>query len=878
MPEVPQLSELPFGVDEVDDPDRLPIEKYRDDILGHLQWHGITFIQGDTGCGKSSMVPQYIVQNDPNARVIITQPRRLAAISLAKRVGEQLGNPDLVGWRLGGGDKQVSTENVITFTTAGYLVQLLAFNQDALKPFTHIILDEVHERTLDSDLLLLLVKFTMIRWRNVRLVVMTATMQSALFAEYFAQFEPDIMPLVVGGKRFPVQSLFLNELPFVDGMRLERLPSYQAALDNQRADYPMLGKPMQQFICELIEVFEKPGQAILVFLPGVAEIELLQANLQNRPGRVPRQILPLHSLLPTADQDLAVQPTMEGHCKIVLTTNIAESSITIPDAHLVIDSCLRRGVFVDERTEKPALLTRWISQASVKQRAGRTGRVAPGTVIHLVTRDFYRDHMDEHAQSEMSHASLDKAILIAKLLLPRYGTVRRLMSLAPTPPSPTRVQATVEELYKYGALTSNKELAGVTAVGRLAVRLPLELPLVRLVLFGQAMGCLPQAVVMAACLEQGDLFPMPSRMFSRDHTRFARSLANNFADRVLMDDGQGSEALSSLGLYAAWLDRKACAIVPPRARTVDHMVADICRTILAEDVLNLDPGACNDLRLLEAMAGGRVRRTVENLAGALLLRPKQQLPLYFVLAAAGTPNFLRASVKPEAGQRAAALAAARRLDPARTVLLKGVPDELTSGAQLGRVLAYPNCRPVVTEIVDGEGLGWKDALVELAPAQLRPRSRLGLGGIRDVDVASKLLFQLFLHNRRKLPLSAPLAEAGGVEELELTGFELPYDIKWELAGTRPGPRSTWDAPPVTTARCNSRSPLASVSDLDAADPNWNPPVAVALSLLGTSRTSEVFASGVTIMPSGFFGSLMMVLLLAVRLTPSLTPWPAHSQL
>ena len=161
------------------------------------------------------------------------------------------------------------------------------------------------------------------------------------------------------------------------------------------------------------------------------------------------------------EQDRVMQPAGPELCKVVLATNIAESSVTIPDAHFVIDAGLQRGIFLDERTSKPALLCRWVSQASARQRAGRTGRVAPGTVVHLFTRRFHDTELLQHDEAEMSHASLEKTVITTKLLLSKFGSIHDLLAMVITPPTPERIQASLEELCKYGAFTTSTEDAQV---------------------------------------------------------------------------------------------------------------------------------------------------------------------------------------------------------------------------------------------------------------------------------------------------------------------------------------------------------------------------------------------------------------------------------
>ena len=270
----------------------LPIDAHRSEILEHVERNRVTFIQGDTGCGKSSMVPQYIWQEDKDSRIMVTQPRRLAAISLANRVGDQLGDRDLVGYRLGQGDRRETFDTKITFCTTGYLLQFLSFNPTSLKGFTHVILDEVHERSMDSDLLLLLLKLLLRLHSHLKLVIMSATLQPQLFSDYFAQFDPELEPLQVGNKRFPVKTVFLDEVA-QEYPAVGRSAPYRETVLNEAKENASLTEPMQNVLVRLVAQLAKPGSCILVFLPGVGEIETMQEELWRLHERKKKGIPPL---------------------------------------------------------------------------------------------------------------------------------------------------------------------------------------------------------------------------------------------------------------------------------------------------------------------------------------------------------------------------------------------------------------------------------------------------------------------------------------------------------------------------------------------------------------------------------------------------------
>ncbi|EKX43660.1 hypothetical protein GUITHDRAFT_54409, partial [Guillardia theta CCMP2712] len=192
---------------------------------------------------------------------------------------------------------------------------------------------------------------------------------------------------------------------------------------------------------------------ILIFLPGIGEIASLQEELEKFSSfACPLQILVLHSLVSREEQEAAMLPATAGHCKVILSTNIAESSITIPDVLYVIDSGLHRGIFFDDTRNMPALLGAWCSQSSAKQRQGRAGRVAPGFVFHLFPRDFHDTVMLPFEEAEIFRVPLERTVLKIKILLEQFGSPSSLLSQSLTPPPSARVNLAIKELFKIGAL------------------------------------------------------------------------------------------------------------------------------------------------------------------------------------------------------------------------------------------------------------------------------------------------------------------------------------------------------------------------------------------------------------------------------------------
>ncbi|CAK0789347.1 unnamed protein product [Prorocentrum cordatum] len=457
----------------------LPIYPHREAILEHVRQHRVTHIQGETGCGKSTQVPKYIMEeaeslrkagkSDCDTKIVVTQPRRMAAISLAKRcaqeVGEEVGKT--VGYKISGD----SVSGKLCFATTGFLLQVLVNQPEEFGTYSHIILlHEVHERSVDADLLTMLLKLLMQCYPHVKLIVMSATLQAHLFAEYFKKVEltymgkkfdgpiPEVKPLFVGVRTFPVEQVYLDDLDAnyrIEGGQARRaLEGAIRAMDKgggkggkggkdkgkgkgkkgdnsgtiagsasgfKRAE-PAIVEGCDMLCKELVQQMAREKCTLIVFLPGIADITsfyealapldgsrtrggdsgggfVRQKSWDTLPDGSPKvpskqqavtlRIFPMHSLIPREEQEEVFNAPPKGVCHIVLASNIAESSLTLPSVCAVIDMCLRRSIEYDARRLMSCLVTTWCSQSSCKQRSGRAGRTMPGTAVRMVTRNFF---------------------------------------------------------------------------------------------------------------------------------------------------------------------------------------------------------------------------------------------------------------------------------------------------------------------------------------------------------------------------------------------------------------------------------------------------------------------------------------------------------
>ncbi|CAK0865398.1 unnamed protein product [Prorocentrum cordatum] len=381
----------------------LPVAAERRALCEAVRKHPAVLVVGETGCGKSTQVPQYLLEAGYRS-ILVTQPRRIAAASLARRVAQE---------RLQGGGSQVahqvrfdstrSRNTRILFVTEGILLRLLEADLDAAR-FDVIVVDEVHERHLTVDLLLGILRGVIHERRpDLKLVLMSATLQRELFVDFF---DLDAEAVVdVPGRCFPVETEHIQ------------LPGEPETIRNDIVRRP---KRRTEFDCEpylqILKRLEAQTQAdergdVLVFLPGVFEIETLIAAIVEFSSRTKRWIaLPLHSQLPLEQQEKVFDMAPPGVRKVVVSTNIAETSVTIDGIRFVIDSGKMKGMDVDAISSVRHLAERWVSQASAEQRKGRAGRTGPGRCYRLFSERLH-GHLEAFVVPEIHRAALETPLL-----------------------------------------------------------------------------------------------------------------------------------------------------------------------------------------------------------------------------------------------------------------------------------------------------------------------------------------------------------------------------------------------------------------------------------------------------------------------------------
>ncbi|XP_053657459.1 ATP-dependent RNA helicase TDRD9 isoform X1 [Cherax quadricarinatus] len=389
----------------------LPIFDVQKEILAKIAQNRVVVIKGETGSGKSTQVPQFIldeaVEKNRHCNIVVTQPRRIAAISLASRVckerGWQLGK--LVGYQVGL-DNCTDPDTRVSYVTTEVLVQKMV-HQHSLNKYTHIILDEVHERDCHTDFALLIVKKLLYTVSpNVKIILMSATIDASKFAHYFAspvmkQLVP--APIISAGKAtaYSIWIFYLDDLHVI----CKDKPNIIPKLPSISPEVPGISKDMYKLATEMIKYFDcierheesclptefpKNRGAVLAFLPGLPEIENYMNFLSSESSRFRWLLFPLHSTITQEEQQSVFTMPPSGFRKIIISTNVAESSITLPDIKYVIDFCLTKVLTCDEVTNYTSLKLTWASQASCQQRAGRSGRVSTGRVYRLVPQNLFK--------------------------------------------------------------------------------------------------------------------------------------------------------------------------------------------------------------------------------------------------------------------------------------------------------------------------------------------------------------------------------------------------------------------------------------------------------------------------------------------------------
>jgi len=549
----------------------LPAWSCRGSVLEAVESSRAVVISGATGCGKSTQVPQFVLEQWVSegrggaCQIVCTQPRRISAVGLASRVaaerGEHVGGT--VGFSVRLESKQ-SQKTHLLFCTTGILLRRL-MGDSSLAGVSHVIVDEVHERSLESDLLLLLLRGLAQRRTDLRVILMSATADAEMFARYFHEGGVSAGTVSIPGFTFPVRELFLEDILERTGFMVSKTSRWARkgnagakggkgkALDDScsgeagalseqtRRSLENIDEACVNFdlVCAAVaymiaaEARDGPGAllagweqepetegakgggsgrkgpgAVLVFLPGALEIFRMQRALGDSKevaaacssARCQLVVLPLHGALPTTQQARVFERPPRGARKVVLATNVAETSITIDDVTCVIDCGRVKETSFDSAVGMSRLVETWVSRAAAQQRRGRAGRVQSGVCFRTFSRATWRS-MAAYQPPEISRVPLQGLCMqVRSILGGSSGRLQDLLSQAITPPEPAALQQAIAVLQSIQALDSQENL---TPLGEHLTQLPLDAHIGKMLVHAAVLRCLDPCLTIAAALGHG---------------------------------------------------------------------------------------------------------------------------------------------------------------------------------------------------------------------------------------------------------------------------------------------------------------------------------------------------------------------------------------
>jgi len=555
----------------------LPMNQYKQKVLDMVSSHTYSIVIGATGSGKTTQVPQILLDeaisngDGGSCNVVCTQPRRIAATSVARRVADERGErlQGTVGYHVRFDAKLPQPGGSITYCTTGILLQQLQHSPDeVMTGNTHLVIDEVHERDILIDFLLIILKKVMARrladGKSVpKIILMSATMDTDLFGSYFnnAAQGSECPTLSVPGRTFPVKERYLDNIlqdmkksypqsslrilqsdtatrdylqvdqsfsrmnparadgsmaeteqpeDFVIDWKKERKVSAEgeAMISDDKEDALV---PYGLAAATIAHICRTSSEgAILVFLPGLDEIVQVEKLLREaRPLDInfydasKYKVHMLHSSMP-AGQTEVFNPVPSGCRKIILSTNIAETSVTIPDVQYVVDAGKLREKRYDQLRRITKLQCTWISKSNSKQRAGRAGRVQNGNYYALFSKARY-ESLRAIGLPEMLRTDLQEICLDIKAQAFK-SPIREFLAEAIEPPAPSAVDYSVMNLQALDCLTDDEK---ITPLGRLLASLPIHPSVGKMIVLGIIFRCLDPMLVLGAAAEERNLFTNP---------------------------------------------------------------------------------------------------------------------------------------------------------------------------------------------------------------------------------------------------------------------------------------------------------------------------------------------------------------------------------
>ncbi|KAI9472058.1 MAG: P-loop containing nucleoside triphosphate hydrolase protein [Benjaminiella poitrasii] len=530
---------------------KLPAHDFKSTVVKTVLGHQVSIVSGETGCGKTTQVPQFILDEEimqlrgSTCNIICTQPRKISAIGVAERVAaercEKIG--ETVGYAVRG-ETKMSRETRLQFVTTGVLLRRLQ-SDPHLKGVSHVMIDEVHERSIDSDFLLIILRQVLKKRKDLKVVLMSATINQELFSAYFGGAPAIQIP----GFTHPVKDYYLEDIlemtlagnaksdnsggnagsggewaewqvPYLEKGYGERTVRTLARYRNKDyIDYDLVAHTVRHIIDHETVTVPNGQPAVLIFMPGAMEIKRCIEVLQDELSGSDVEILPLHANLSPQEQT-RVFKTVPAHVrKIVVATNVAETSITIEGVVYVIDSGRVKETQFEAANNMMHLVETWASRASCKQRRGRAGRTRPGQCFKLFTQHVDETKMRAQQVPELLRTPLEQLCLTVKAM--GHEDVRAFLAKAIDPPSIKALDAAIRSLRQVDAIDVQGEL---TPLGKHMANIPADLRISKMLLFGSVFGCLEPILTIASIMSLKSPFTSP--MEKREEARQAREKFN----------------------------------------------------------------------------------------------------------------------------------------------------------------------------------------------------------------------------------------------------------------------------------------------------------------------------------------------------------------
>ncbi len=483
-------------------PPELPVSAARDEIARAIRDHQVVIVAGATGSGKTTQLPKITLELG-RTRIAHTQPRRLAARTIAERVAEELQVPlgTTVGYKVRFTDK-VSADTSIALMTDGILLNEIHRDR-LLRRYDTIIVDEAHERSLNVDFLLGYLRRILTKRPDLKVIITSATIDPESFAKHFAEPDGTPAPIIeVSGRTYPVEIRY-------------RAPEKSSKNEDETDDVDGITSALR-------ELDREPAGDVLVFLPGEAEIRDAADAVRGLYARdaAPTEVLPLYGRLSAAEQHRVFEPSQVAGVRrrVILATNVAETSLTVPGIRYVVDTGTARISRYSNRSKVQRLPIEPVSQASAQQRSGRAGRTSPGVAIRLYAEDDFTAR-PEFTEPEILRTSLASVIL--QMLSLGFGDITSFPFL--TPPDSRGVKAAFDLLVELGAVKAARDHHTLTDLGREISRLPIDPRFARMLIEAKRTGVLRDVLAIVAGLSIQDVRERPEERreeADRFHARF----------------------------------------------------------------------------------------------------------------------------------------------------------------------------------------------------------------------------------------------------------------------------------------------------------------------------------------------------------------------